>query len=291
MMKENSLGEWVRRAKGEDRSLREYARDSGVDAAIISKIINGSYIPKKPGIYEALTSPQAAPRGGVSYQKLMEAAGTSEEYRNGMTTGLSVSVVTALSEIPSSALIRTLKARGVAVDSGGAEAAVNMKPEDLQRIQRLNGDVQRFGATANGIILGSLGKQGLVFQAVQTDGAELDGIHFDTRVRLMNHRITEYLIRYAYISREEAACPPLARNTVRGLVEELVFLQPSEARKVSIVTNHSQAYEDLCACKDRLSYNGELSVVLFDLDSARLMKETDLSHYSSENPPGALHLV
>ena len=94
-MKQTSLGEWVRRAKGEDRSLREYARDSGVDAAIISKIINGSYIPKKPGLYEALTSPQAAPRGGVSYQKLMEAAGTSEEYRNGMTTGLSVSVVTA----------------------------------------------------------------------------------------------------------------------------------------------------------------------------------------------------
>lgn len=27
-----SVGELVKRAKGEDRSLREYARDSGVDA-------------------------------------------------------------------------------------------------------------------------------------------------------------------------------------------------------------------------------------------------------------------
>ena len=289
-MKQSSLGEWVRRAKGEDRSLREYARDSGVDAAIISKIINGSYIPKKPGLYEALTSPQAAPRGGVSCQKLMEAAGTSEEYRNGMTTGLSVGVVTALSEIPSSTLIKTLKARGVAIDSDGTEAAPNMKMEDLQRIQRLNGEVQRFRATADGIILGSLGKQGLVFQVVQTDGAELDGIHFDTCVRLMNHRISEYLIRYAFISKEEAACQPLVRNTIRGLVEELVFLRPSEDRKVSIVTNHSDAYEDLCACKDRMSYNGELSVILFDLDSARLLKETYLAHYLSENPPGEINL-
>ncbi len=61
-----SVGELVKRAKGEDRSLREYARDPGVDAAILSKIINGRYIPKKPGIYEALTSRKASPRGGVT---------------------------------------------------------------------------------------------------------------------------------------------------------------------------------------------------------------------------------
>ena len=136
-MKETSVGELVKRAKGEDRSLREYARDSGVDAAIISKIINGSYIPKKPGLYEALTSLQAAPRGGVSYQQLMEAAGTSEEYRTGMTTGLSVGVSTSLSEMPSSALIKTLKARGIEIESGGAEETSNMKMEDVRKIQNL----------------------------------------------------------------------------------------------------------------------------------------------------------
>lgn len=46
-----SVGELVKQAKGEDRSLREYARDSGVDAAILSKMINGTYLPKKPGFY------------------------------------------------------------------------------------------------------------------------------------------------------------------------------------------------------------------------------------------------
>lgn len=62
-----SVGELVKQAKGEDRSLREYARDSGVDAAILSKMINGSYIPKKPGIFEALTNPQTAPADGLCY--------------------------------------------------------------------------------------------------------------------------------------------------------------------------------------------------------------------------------
>ena len=39
VMNKVSVSDLVRQAKGEDRSLREYARDSGVDAAIISRIM------------------------------------------------------------------------------------------------------------------------------------------------------------------------------------------------------------------------------------------------------------
>lgn len=290
-MKKTNVGELVRQAKGEDRSLREYARDSGVDAAIISKIINGNYIPKRPGLYEALTSLQAAPRGGVSFRQLIEAAGSSEEYRSGMTAGLSVGVTATLSEVPSSVLSKVLKARGITIGDGGNAETSNMKLEDLQKAQRLKSEKQRFEATANGIILGSLGKKGLAFQIVQTDGGEVDGIRFDTCVRLVNHAVSEYLIRYAFITEEEAGSMSLVKNTVRGLVEELIFLKPSETRKVSIVTNHPQAFEDLCAYKDRLSFNGELSLVLFDLDRARLLKETYLSHYLSEKPIEEIYLI
>lgn len=290
-MKEISVGELVKQAKGEDRSLREYARDSGVDAAIISKIINGNYTPKRPGIYEALTSLQAAPRGGVSYRQLIEAAGASEEYRSGMTAGMSVGVTATLSEVPSSALIKVLKARGIAINDDGTTETSNMKLEDIRKAQRLKSEKQRFAATANGIILGSLGNKGLTFQIVQTNGEEVDEIRFDTYVRLIDHAISDYLIRYAFISEEEAGSPPLVKNTVRGLVEELIFLKPSETRKVSIVTNHPDAFEDLSTYKDRLSYNGELSAILFDLESARLLKETYLSHYISGKLVDEVNLI
>ena len=202
-----SVGELVKRAKGEDRSLREYARDSGVDAAILSKMINGTYIPKKPGLYEALTSPQAAPRGGVTAQELIAAAGTSEDYLNGMSAGMSVGIRTALADVPSSAMIRVLQARGICAEGGGRREAPTaaLKPEEMRRIQRLQSETQRFTATANGIILGSLGGKGLTFQLVQTGGAEIDGIRFDTCVRLMNCEVSEYLIRYAFLSEEEAS--------------------------------------------------------------------------------------
>ena len=292
-MKRLSVGELVKLAKGEDRSLREYARDSGVDAAILSKMINGTYIPKKTGIYEALTNQQAAPRGGVTCQQMLEAAGTSEEYQNGMSAGISVGMLMALRDIPSSAMKKVLKARGIAVDGrGNTDASTSaMKPEEVRRIQRLQSEKQRFTATANGIILGSLGKKGLTFQLVHTDGAEVDSVRFDTCVRLMNHDVSEYLIRYAFISAEEGFSPSLAKNTVRRMVEELVFLKPSRHRIVSVVTNHPDAYDDLCACKDSLSYNGELSVLLFDLERARILKEEYLSHYISEDPVREICLI
>ena len=146
-------------------------------------------------------------------------------------------------------------------------------------------------AIANGIILGKLGGKGLAFQLVHTDGAEVDGVRFDTCLRLMNHEVSEYLIRYAFISEEEALSPALAENTVRSMVEELVFLKPCRERIVSVVTNHPGAYEVLCACKDRLSYHGELTALLFDLDRAMLLKEEYLSHYRSEIAVSEIHLI
>ena len=291
-MKTVSVGELVKRAKGEDRSLREYARDSGVDAAILSRMINGTYIPKKPGLYEALTNPQAAPRGGVTTQQLIAAACTSEDYLRGMSSGMSVGMRTALADVPSSAMIRVLQARGICTEGGGRREAPTaaLKPEEMRRIQRLQSEAQRFTATANGIILGSLGGKGLTFQLVHTDGAEVEGIRFDTRLRLMDQEVSEYLIRYAFISEDEAS-DALAINTVRSLVGELVFLEPRGDRVVSIVTNHPGAYEDLCAHKDRLSYHGGLSVLLFDLERAKLLKEEYLSHYRPETAAGEIRLT
>lgn len=288
-----SIGELVKQAKGEDRSLRQYARDAGVDAAILSRLINGTYIPRKPGVYEALTSPQAAPRGGVTCQQLIAAAGASGEYQSGVSAGLRAGTLAALADIPSSAMISVLQARGIAVGGSGRPEALSsaVKPEEVRRIQRLQSEMQRFTAAANGIIWGSLGKKGLTFRLAHADRAEVDGILFDTCVKLMNHEISDYLVRYAFVSEEEAVSASLAKNTVRKAVEELVFLKPSRTRAVAVVTNDPAAYDDLCACRNQLSYNGELSLVLFDPERAVILKEEYLAHDLSGGPVGEIHLI
>lgn len=287
-----SVGELVKLAKGEDRSLREYARDSGVDAAIISKIINGTYIPKKPGIYESLTNAKASPRGGVTCAQMIAAAGASEEFQNGMSAGMSVGMLTSLAAVPSSVILRVLQSRGIDADAREKSkgSASSVKPEEIRQIQRIQSEMQRFKATANGLILGALGKKGLSFQLVHTDGAEIDGIHFDTDVKLMNHEVSEYLIRYAFIF-EENPSSLLAINEVKSMIEELVFLKPLRTRIVSVVTNHPDAYDSLCAYKDRLSYNGELSVILFSLENAMFLKEEYISHHIGENPVDEIYLI
>ena len=287
-----SVGELVKLAKGEDRSLREYARDSGVDAAIISKIINGTYIPKKPGIYESLTNAKASPRGGVTCAQMIAAAGASEEFQNGMSAGMSVGMLTSLAAVPSSVILRVLQSRGIDADAREKSkgSASSVKPEEIRQIQRIQSEMQRFKATANGMILGALGKKGLSFQLVHTDGAEIDGINFDTDVKLMNHEVSEYLIRYAFIF-EENPSSLLAINEVKSMIEELVFLKPLRTRIVSVVTNHPDAYDSLCAYKDRLSYNGELSVILFSLENAMFVKEEYISHHIGENPVDEIYLI
>ena len=131
-----SVGELVKLAKGEDRSLREYARDSGVDAAIISKIINGTYIPKKPGIYESLTNAKASPRGGVTCAQMIAAAGASEEFQNGMSAGMSVGMLTSLAAVPSSVILRVLQSRGIDADAREKSkgSASSVKPEEIRQI-------------------------------------------------------------------------------------------------------------------------------------------------------------
>lgn len=238
-------------------------------------------------------SAQAAPRDGVTCTQMIAAAGATKDFRDGLSAGLSAGMLASLDDIPSPTMIKVLQARGMAVDGCGASGAPSpaMKPEEARRTHRLQSEMQRFAATANGIILGSLGKGGLTFQIIQTEGAEVDSVRFDTCVKLIGHDVSEYLIRYAFFSGEEAVSPALAKNTVRRMVEELVFLEPSRSRLVSIVTNRFDAYDDLCACRSRQSYNGELSVLLFDLEKALIQKEEYLSHYISEDPVGEILLV
>lgn len=83
-----SLSELVAKAKGEDRSIREYGRQSGVDPTVISKIITGKYIPKRSVIYKKLTSKDAMPRGDVTFEQLVYAANKSSDFNKGFAMAL-----------------------------------------------------------------------------------------------------------------------------------------------------------------------------------------------------------
>ena len=176
-MAENELGKLVKKAKGDDRSLREYARDSGVDAAVISKIINGTYVPKKTDVYKSLTSQEASPRGGVTYKQLIEAADSSKSYQAGIMAGMAFTeaALMTIGGLP----IAALGAGTAAVVSGLISAKKKGGPSKADEVVN---EIQRFVATSNGLIFSALGAKGITFRIDNKRNEELEG-QFDTYLK------------------------------------------------------------------------------------------------------------
>lgn len=78
--KYTELSDLIRLAKGEDRSLRKYAEDSGVSVSNIARIVRND-ITRAPSIdiLKRLTSASAAPRNDITLERLCIAAGYQAE--------------------------------------------------------------------------------------------------------------------------------------------------------------------------------------------------------------------
>ena len=268
----NKLGSLVKKAKGEDRSLREYARDSGVDAAIISKMITGSYVPKSAKIYQALTSAEAAPRGGVSFDKLMKASNHAKDFQAGLKAGLSATG--RISGYSGSSLIDSeITGTTIVKDPIATKKKIGSIKEATDYINQ----VQSFVATSNGLLFKSLGEHNIPFTIKAREHSGLNN-QYDTWLSIEKEQISEYLLRYAYFPSifEETQ---YVENMFKILIGELIFLKPTPQRKVSILVNSKVAFESIVKFEDKLSYNGELTIVLVDTKNTKLLKETYLSHF------------
>lgn len=293
----SSLKELVKIAKGNDRTIKEYARDSGVDAAVISKIMAGKYIPKKTSVYESLTSTKACPRGGITYNQLVKAAKSSKSYEEGMIEGLKAmaKVLGAIGNTPISSLSKSPYVAGGQLASLLGELAiesfVDSKSKPSEKEDKALNEIQRFSATANGIVYGKLGQKGFVFSPSSNEEIGVTEKSIDTYLKIQNQDIEEYILRYFFLNDADRKEPFLVRNAARQMIEELIFLKPNSKRKISIVANCKEAYEELSKYKDTLSYKGTLSVILICLDKVTLEKEEYLAYYSDAQKDEAIKLV
>ena len=71
---------------------------------------------------------------------------------------------------------------------------------------------------------------------------------------------------------------------------KLLFLPPKADRKITVVLNNSDLYEFMAKYKDKISYRGDLSIVLVDVDSLSIMEETYLSHYDEKETKTEFYL-
>ena len=265
----NKLGELVKLAKGNERTIREYARDSGVDPAIISKIISGKYIPKKPNVLAELTSVCASPRNGVTYEKLVSVAQFETSYKAGL-----IAASTALSAIGGLPMV----ALTAGISSIAYATAQKGKEQDVLIDKKIS-DIQRFSATAIGLIYGKLAQNAILFKPEVDKSKRLLDNEFDTYLTIEGQLIEEYVIGYLYLDEEECKTNFIVENMAQHSVERFLFLKSNKKRKISIVVNNNKVYEYLLKFKGNLSYRGYLSIILVDMNNVSVEKEDYISWY------------
>ena len=238
----------VKAAKGK-RSYRTYAEASGVSAAAICRIIKGEYVPSA-GTIRLLTSEDARPENGVTYESMMSAAGYGFE---------------PLLKTPS-----FLYSRDQMIDW---ELTVNAEHRKLPE------EIVQYRTSVIGTVYNALINKNIVFQPIKDiyheDYNRACAENYDMRIRLIDNHLSEWSFRIIYpVSRTE--------GFYERLLMYLLLLNPDSYRKVSWIINSVRFYERLKAYKDGISYRGDFSAILYDDNTGAFLEETYISHYSED---------
>lgn len=309
-MANKELGELVRRAKGEDRSLREYAKDSGVDVAVISKIINGSYTPKKPDVFIKLTSPSAAPRGDVTYEQLVKAADSSKSFQAGIAAGLAATATNlttasitlmALGPLPVATLTKGLAS--IAVTKTAKAAALKALEKQVSNEEELtyNGDAllvfeqkqKQFRAAALGIIVTTLAKSGI--SCTVKNPMDLNCFYIsrpDECLVLPEHPISTWW--FSFWSKDEKLderALVFTPDRAHIMMSRYITVSADPTRKVSLVVDDPELFNEMVKFKDQNSYQGEMSAILVDMNTYSITKEEYIAHFNEEDTSNEFTLV
>lgn len=248
-----SLGDLILLAKGDDRSLRDYATDSGVDVSVLSKMIKGTYTPKKEGIYQKLTSYEANPRNGITFLDLYQAA--------------SKNVITAYMT-------------AATVVTGGLLSPLMVT--SLAKANSKNKGSSKFRTLARKIVVDGLVKNGYILEGnTGTEGS----------ISIIEPQSRFYLVYDFILSSEEARNGNLIRERFRLLMETLIYKKPIEMLTVCFVTNNPKIYKEMLSYKDNIAYKGDLVILFIDEEDYEIHQEDYLCFYDDKKEEEAVYIL
>ena len=240
------LAKLVQKAKGK-RSYKAYAQDSGVSTTGVYRIIHGDFKPSVDTIRK-LTSDTAKPEGGVTFDDMMVAAGYQSKKLD---------------------LYTEMLVDGVLIDS-------KEKQEPLDRKARMQ-LIRKYEAVVTGVLYRTLTRKGVSFEPITRNSDEHAGatMLWDFPIRVQMGEINEWFFEIKYYSGS-------FQIFFSRLLAYCVTLHPDAHRKISIVLNDPDAYERLKGYAGKLSYRGDLSIILFDEENLRFTEEKYIAHFDEE---------
>jgi len=300
------LAELVKEIKGE-RTIRQYANDTGISPSIISRILSEDY---KPGaeMIKRLVKKSSKPRGNVTANDLMVAAGYLERDANkelidsvvsiggaslATVAALSLAMVSPIAAIPASQLAgkvigKTLadmqykKAKAEKINNNENE----IPKEDVVKdrlVEHEKQDKEFIKKSMRGIMLALLENDNLLIGKDDINSLQFNVVP-DEVLKISNHNIESWWFKFYN-------CPDdsdlLELYTPQALAIALfggfVTLPIDAKRKISFVINSDKLYNEFIKFKGNNSYKGNISVILIDKTNSAILKEEFISYFDDSD--------
>lgn len=244
-----------------DRSMRQASIDSGIAASYISGILNYKYLPSAD-ILRKLASPDANPKNGVSLEDLMIAAGYQNNY------------------VEESLRDAFLSEEGLLIEYDAPKDTAYDSEERMrlyhQQMKKHAQEASKFEAAGTGIIYKALAEKRISFNPVQEGRTGIRGYRPDMQLHVACQPILEWWIDFKHVTPDNG---PGSHFNIRGILSRFMFVDAKMERKISLVLDDEFAFRQAVEYKDHLSYKGDLSVILIDLNTFSIVEEVYLAHY------------
>lgn len=232
----------------EGSSYAEYAKRSGVSASNISRIKKSEYRPH-PDVLKKLTSSVAMPANNVSYAMLRRAVGYEDEE--------------TLEELANS----------------GYDFAYQVVGDHLVFHDLVHGQEDFYDIKCLGIICATLFKAGIAYLNIK-NGKQigLRNLKPDIMMSLpeKGNKGMVWLI-------ENMINPGHKPVSMISHLYSYFWEVANPKFKVSVVVSDLELFKHtITTYKNRISYRGDLSIILVDLDKDQVVDEVYLSHYYEE---------
>ena len=299
----SELAKRIELAKGADRSIREYAAAAGVNIATVSRAIKGEITPSVK-MLKKLTSEEAKPRNGITFESLYAAVGvenikgSKEDYAlaigaltAGAIGGALASPFSMFTMLAGAATAKALsESKKIKKDKKNSEDDKEKAPIS-ERMEKFRKQQELFAATAMGILYGALAKKGLNFRPGVLDSQDTNGYGEEKLICIENSKINKWKFNFFSCVDNDSEINEIVERIASDSLLSLILTNPSESKKVSLVLKDKELFESIVDTWKTNSYRGNLSIVLIDLNNVCIANEVNVSSYELGNSECELNLL
>ena len=251
------LAELVMRAMGE-RSVRRYSVDTGVSSSHISRMLRQELkaMPSPDVIAKLTKSPDAKPRGGVTYEEMMVAVGYQDD--------------AILDHWVKDFFTKDTEKKD---DNSFLQVKEHDFVEYSSMINEERKDILRFKAISKGIIYDTISRR--VDIQMTLDGMSIENYTPDTFIFFKNIPFKAWAFDCLYVNEQNKW--ERYKKSFTNIIGNYILHKPDPQLLTSIITNSKPLFDYFCSLSGKIAYRGNLTMILIDTDTLNVVDEGCIS--------------